>query len=121
MNRPGTSRRSEALNLGRRKSHEQQALPGKFKNEAVKQVTDRGRAVADVANRIGVSQYSLYERLKRYSMPGGERLELQGQSAEIRRLKTELKRVTEERDILKKVVASPKGISFGACFARESR
>jgi len=86
--------------------------PEEFKIEAVKQVTDRGHAVADVANRIGVSQHSLYAWLKRYSLPEGERLELQGQSAEIRRLKAELKRVTEERDILKKAAAY---------FAKESR
>lgn len=42
----------------------------------------------------------------------GERLEQQGQVAEIRRLKAELKRVTEERDILKKAAAY---------FAKESR
>lgn len=86
--------------------------PEEFKIEAVKQVTERGHAVADVAIRIGVSQHSLYEWLKRYSLPEGERLELQGQSAEIRRLKAELKRVTEERDILKKAAAY---------FAKESR
>jgi transposase len=86
--------------------------PEEFKIEAVKQVTDRGHAVADVASRLGVSQHSLYEWLRRYSLPEGERAELQGQSAEIRRLKMELKRVTEERDILKKAAAY---------FAKESR
>jgi len=40
------------------------------------------------------------------------RIEAQGKDAEIRRLKSELKRVTEERDILKKAAA---------CFAKESR
>ena len=83
-----------------------------FKIEAVKQVTERGHAVADVANRIGVSQHSLYEWIKRYSLPPAERNELQGQVAEIRRLKAELKRVSEERDILKKAAAY---------FAKESR
>ena len=43
--------------------------PEEFKIEAVKQVTERRHAVADVANRIGVSQHSLYEWLKRYSLP----------------------------------------------------
>ena len=86
--------------------------PEEFKIEAVKQVTERGHAVADVANRIGVSQHSLYEWLKRYSLPPAERSELQGQAAEIRRLKAELKRVSEERDILKKAAAY---------FAKESR
>ena len=63
--------------------------PEEFKIEAVKQITERGHAVADVANRIGVSQHSLYEWLKRYSLPPAERSELQGPAAEIRRLKAE--------------------------------
>ena len=86
--------------------------PEEFKIEAVKQVTESGHPVAEVASRIGVSQHSLYEWLKRYSLPPVERRELQGQSAEIRRLKAELKRVSEERDILKKAAAY---------FAKESR
>ena len=83
-----------------------------FKIEAVKQVTDRGYSAPDVAKRLGVSQPTLYEWIKRYSLPLTERIEQQGQSAEIRRLKAELKRVTEERDILKKAAAY---------FAKESR
>ena len=43
--------------------------PEEFRIEAVKQVTERGHAVAYVAARIGVSQHSLYEWLKRYSLP----------------------------------------------------
>ena len=31
-----------------------------FKAEAVKQVTDRGYSVAEVADRLGVSTHSLY-------------------------------------------------------------
>lgn len=38
--------------------------PEEFRIEAVKQVTERGHAVADVEARIGVSQHSLYEWLK---------------------------------------------------------
>ena len=86
--------------------------PEEFKIEAVKQITERGHAVADVASRIGVSQHSFYEWIKRYSLPAAERIEVQGQTAEIRRLKAELKRVSEERDILKKAAAY---------FAKESR
>lgn len=84
--------------------------PEEFRIEAVKQVTERGHAVAEVAARIGVSQHSLYEWLKRYSVPETERSELQGQAADIRRLKAELKRVSEERDILKRPQRTlPKG------------
>ncbi|QRJ64441.1 hypothetical protein IWH25_03565 [Azospira restricta] len=50
--------------------------------------------------------------MKRYSVPEPERLETQSQSAEIHKLKAELRRMTEERDILKKAAAY---------FAKESR
>ena len=86
--------------------------PEEFKIEAVKQITERGHAVADVSVRIGVSQHSLYAWIKQYSLPAGERQEEQSHAAENRRLKAELKRVTEERDILKKAAAY---------FAKESR
>ena len=76
-----------------------------FKVEAVKQITERGHSAADVAARLGVSTYSLYQWIKRYSLPEAERLAVQDQQAEMRRLKAELKRVTEERDILKKAAA----------------
>ena len=76
-----------------------------FKVEAVKQITERGHAVADVSARLGMSTYSLYQWIKRYSMPEVERIAAQDQQAEIRQLKAELKRVTEERDILKKAAA----------------
>ena len=37
-----------------------------FKIEAVKQITERGHAVQDVALRLGVSSHSLYAWLKKY-------------------------------------------------------
>ena len=76
-----------------------------FKSEAVKQVTERGHAVGEVAARLGVSAWSLYQWLKTYRQPAAARLESQAQSAEVRQLKAELRRVTEERDILKKAAA----------------
>jgi len=76
-----------------------------FKLEAVKQVTERGHRVAEVASRLGVSPYSLYQWAKVYAKPAAERAETQSLSVENRRLKSELKRVTEERDILKKAAA----------------
>lgn len=76
-----------------------------FKIEAVKQVTERGHSVAEVASRLGVSGHSLYQWVKQYSAPPAEREAAKDQQAELRRLKAELKRVTEERDILKKAAA----------------
>lgn len=88
-----------------------QRYPEEFKIEAVKQVTERGLPVADVAARLGMSAHSLYAWIKRYSKPEAQRKQEDNQQAELRRLRAELKRVTEERDILKKAAAY---------FARES-
>jgi len=75
-----------------------------FKLGAVAQVTDRGHSVMSVAGRLGVSTKSLYDWVKRY---GGqaEEVVVSADTAEIKRLKAELRRVTEERDILKKATA----------------
>lgn len=82
-----------------------QPYPEEFKIEAVKQITERGHRVADVSARIGVSQHSLYKWIKAYSGPAAERLAQVSQAEELRRLKAEFRRVTEERDILKKAAA----------------
>jgi len=57
--------------------------------------------VAEVASRLGMSTHSLYAWVKRYSKPEKQRVQEDDQQAELRRLRAELKRVTEERDILK--------------------
>ena len=72
-----------------------------FKIAAVKQVAQRGHPASEVAERLGVSIHSLYAWTKRYGVPEAERKAVDAQSDEMRRLKAELKRVTEERDILK--------------------
>jgi transposase len=79
--------------------------PKEFKIEAVKQVTDRGLPVAEVAARLGMSTHSLYAWVKRYSKPQEQRAQKDDQHAELRRLRAELKRVIEERDILRKAAA----------------
>ncbi len=76
--------------------------PEEFKIEAVKQVTDRGYSVADVAKRLGITTHSLYAWIKKFGPDSAEYQAKSDEQAEIRRLKKELKRVTEERDILKK-------------------
>lgn len=72
-----------------------------FKRDAVAQISERGYRVAEVSQRLGVSQHSLYEWKKKFSQPSGG----DDKDAEISRLKRELTRVTEERDILKKATA----------------
>ena len=75
-----------------------------FKRDAVRQITERGYPVSEVSQRLGVSQHSLYEWRKKFSKPATRSGE-DDQAAEVRRLKRELARVTEERDILKKAAA----------------
>ena len=76
-----------------------------FKQEAVNQVVVHGYRVADVADRLGISTKSLYEWKKRFSKPAKQRLEDQDLQAEVARLKRELKRAQQERDILKEATA----------------
>lgn len=79
--------------------------PEEFKVEAVKQVVDRGHSVADVASRLGMTTHSLYAWIKKFGPDSTEHKAKADEAAEIKRLKKELKRVTDERDILKKAAA----------------
>jgi transposase len=76
-----------------------------FKIEAVKQVTERGFSVYDVAARLGMTTHSLYAWVRQYGSPPSQHTTITDQQAEIKQLKAELRRVTEERDILKKATA----------------
>lgn len=40
--------------------------PEEFKIEAVKQVTEKGHSVSEVATRLGTTTHSLYAWIKRY-------------------------------------------------------
>lgn len=72
-----------------------------FKQEAVNQVTLHGYTVPDVSNRLGISSKTLYTWIKKFSKPTKQRESEQDMAAEIARLKRELKRVEQERNILK--------------------
>lgn len=52
---------------------------------------------------LGMSARSSYGLIKRYSVPASIRAQQDSQSDEIRRLKAELRRVTEERNIQKRL------------------
>ena len=84
-----------------------------FKDEAVRQVTEKGHSVQEVAARLGVSPHSLYKWVKAASPNKEEKRsdELLDAKKEILKLRAELRRTQEERDILKK---------SAAYFARES-
>ena len=72
-----------------------------FKRDAVHQITVRGYPVLEVSKRLGVSTHSLYAWVKKFSKTSDADSK-EDHAAENKRLKRELARVTEERDILKK-------------------
>ena len=77
-----------------------------FKEEAVKQVIDKGHAVPDVAKRLGVAEGVLYTWVSRFKkLDEPESNDFKAMQAEMAKLKAELRRTTEERDILKKAAA----------------
>ena len=84
-----------------------------FKDEAVRQVEERGYSVKEVSERLGVSSASLYHWVK--AVRPSKEEERSGELLETKRenlsLRAELRRTQEERDILKKAAAY---------FARES-
>jgi len=75
-----------------------------FKDEAVRQIVDRGYSVADVSERLGVSSHSLYKWVKAVKPDKTEEqaAALIEARSEVLRLRAQLKRTEEERDILKK-------------------
>ena len=75
-----------------------------FKDEAVRQIIERGYSVAAVAERLGVSAHSLYKWVKavKPDKTEAQASELIDAKSEILRLRAQLRRTEEERDILKK-------------------
>ena len=80
-----------------------------FKLEAVQLARDRGGKVSEVANSLGIHRNILRNWIREYNddpgycFPGSGRLKTPDE--ELRQLKTKLREVEEERDILKKALA----------------
>lgn len=78
-----------------------------LKHEAIRQVIEQGCKVVDVATRIGISRYTLYGWVQRTRMTGGSAASTHAVTvryqAEVRRLRAELKRITEEQARLEMV------------------
>ena len=78
-----------------------------FRDEAVRQILEGGHSTSDFAARLGVSANSLYKWVKAVqpntdSLKGEELIEAKRENLKLR---AELRRVKEERDILKKAAA----------------
>ena len=80
-----------------------------FKMEAVGLITKHGYSIAEASRNLGI-EYSVLRRWKnqiandpKHAFPGKGKLKAPDE--DLRRLKRELERVKEERDILKKALA----------------
>ena len=93
--------------------------PEEIKVEAVRQVSERGHSVAEVASSPGMTTHSLYAWEKKYGPASAGHQSKTADELGIRRLKKELNRVTDERDILKKA-AGDSIIRRGNCYPRAS-
>jgi transposase len=80
-----------------------------FKAEAVKLVTERGRSVAEVARDLDLSESLLRGWKRALDQDGDVAFPGKGKppalEEELRRLRAEVKRLTMERDVLKKATA----------------
>ena len=64
--------------------------PEEFKIEAVKQVTEKGYSVAEVATRLGTTTHSLYAWIKIYNQGQSKATKHKDSTVELARLKKEL-------------------------------
>lgn len=76
--------------------------PEAFKLAAVRRITERGEMVSDIAKQLHVSQDSLYSWLKKFGPNASVHQAQLADQVEMSRLRKELKRAREERDLLKK-------------------
>jgi transposase len=76
-----------------------------FRTEAIRQVIERGYPIKEVARRLGVSSQTLHIWLQKSGLQRSSKPPTEDLRAEVARLKSELKRTQEERDILKKAAA----------------
>jgi transposase len=84
-----------------------------FKVDAVRMVSEGGHDLAEVARDLGIRPDMLRKWKRRLEEDGGEAFPGSGRlrpgDEEVRRLRSELRRVQEERDILKKALGIVSG------------
>ena len=94
----------------------QKVYTKEFKEEAVRLAQTSGKSIAQVARELGISDTSIHGWRKELAEQGKDAFPGSGHQTpleeENRRLKREVERLQQERDILKKVVS---------IFSRESK
>jgi transposase len=88
---------------GERSAPARRQYTQEFKEEAVRMVLD-GHSVASVCQRLGLTSPNLLYNWKRKLVEQGGTAAV-GLEARVRELEAELRRVEQERDILKKALA----------------
>jgi transposase len=88
--------------MGKRRTYSRE-----FKLEAVKLVLEEGASVAQVARDLGINENVLHTWKRKFKEEGqlADSSKLTPDQKEIRRLRRELERVRQEREVLKKATA----------------
>jgi transposase len=83
------------------------AYPPEFRREAVELVRSSGRSIPQIADELGVSPQSLRNWVRQGQLDRGERRDglTSDEREELRRLRREIKRLEQEREILKKAAS----------------
>jgi transposase-like protein len=82
------------------------SYPKEFRKDAAALVIDQRRTVADVAKELGLVEQTLGNWVRQEKVNRGEREGLSSEDREeMARLRREVKRLTMERDLLKRSVA----------------
>lgn len=80
--------------------------PAEFKESAVKLAIESKRPVSQTAKELGITRNTLYTWVDKYSKPKESIMRTDEHLYdELKRLKKDLARVTQERDLLKKAAA----------------
>lgn len=83
-----------------------QRYPVEFKQSSVKLASESEQTIAQTARELGIRTNTLHNWVKQYSKPKEPTMQqTQRHNAEMQRLRKQLARVTEERDLLKKAAA----------------
>jgi transposase len=93
--------------------NKQKSYPAEFKESAVKLATESKHPIAQTARELGINTNTLYTWIDKYSKPKEQTMRTNEHIYdEVKQLKKELAKVTQERDLLKKATAY---------FAKESK
>ncbi len=88
---------------------ERKQFTEEFKEGALRLVTEQGRTTADAAQSLGISPWTLSRRIKAARSEGADAFRGHGQRAPLERenfeLRQRVRRLEEERAILKKAAA----------------